>query len=148
MALKYTVTSFSEGRKGGQITVTVGEGRNKRSFTRHLSPALIGLNIDERAIPLNELYEDELAIANGDLACAEARLKGLKKGLEDAKAQAKVALSNDIASVSAGIIAELETAITRTELEVYAAKFIVDDAEAKLDIGRRELPLMMRFYRD
>jgi hypothetical protein len=147
--MKYQVTSFSEGRNGGQITVTVGEGRNRRSFTRHLhrqGGVMVGLSIDERAIPLNELYEDELAIAKGDLACAERRLKEFQKKLEAIEVApdgADIAAESELAIYHVGLQEQVEAA----EATVIDATKAVDDAETKLDIVRRDLPLMMEFRR-
>lgn len=146
--MDYKVTSFSEGRNGAQITVTVGEGRSRRSFTRHLQRrggAWIGLNIDERAVPLNKLYEAELRKAEIDLADAETWVKDLQKRLEvvgDVD-PSKVDEIN-IEAARAMLDGMIETA----ELDVYAAAFILDDAETKLAIVQRELPLMMEFRRN
>jgi len=145
--MEYTVTSFSEGRKGGQITVTIDEGRNRHSFTRHLhrqGGALVGLNIDERAIPLNKRYEDELRTAEADLTSAEAALKVLEKKLG-------VVADVDPSKVDevniAAAKAMLESMIEIATAEVATAMSFVNDAEVKLHIVRRELPLMMEFRR-
>ncbi len=143
--MEYQVTSFSEGKKGGQITVTVGEGRNRRSFTRHLNSAMVGLNIDERAIPLNERYESELTIAKGNLASTEGKLELIKKQLEKAN---EVEPNGFIANVAIAIVkAELEAALDVAEEAVATTTEVVDDAETKLHIVQRELPLMMEFRR-
>ena len=140
--LKYTVTSFSEGKKGGQITVTVGEGRNRRSFTRHLhhqGGALIGLNIDGRAIPLNERYEAEFAEAQAEMASTEAELKKLMKERDEKTTDPTVTDEDK---------AVLEATIAIATVKVLDATEVLDDAETKLDIVRRELPLMMEFRRN
>lgn len=82
--------SYSDGGRRAQVTVLVGEGSSRRSITRHVqkrpcgngSFGWFGLNIDPRAIPLNELYEQKLAEAKGNLASAKAALDELKKKLE------------------------------------------------------------------
>ena len=148
MALKYTVTSTRENSKGGkQITVTIGEGSNKRSHTRHLhrqGGALIGLNIDERAIPLNERYEQELAEAKSKLASAEAALDGLKKKLEVIEGvephDAVETLGVDAAK------AMIKAMIEIIMVEVTTAEEHFIDAKAKLDIVRRDLPLLLEFH--
>lgn len=143
--MEYKVTSLSDGKNGRQITVTVGEGSNRRSFTRHLqhhNGAWVGLNIDPRAIPLNKLYEDELSEAKSDLASAKKTLKDLG---------ARLSIVNDVDPSKVDEInieaarTMLEGLIKTTELKIYDAEAIVDDAELKLDIVRRELPLMMEF---
>ncbi len=146
--MKYQITSFSEGKKGGQITVTVSEGANRRSFTRHLkrqNGAWVGLNIDERAIPLNERYEQELTEAKREFASAEAVLKALlrkREALIEATEDGPVASERERA-ITLATAPEIEAA----EDKVAEATEAVDDAEAKLDIVRRELPLMMEFRR-
>lgn len=148
--MEYKVTSFSESADGkhAQITVTVGEGRNRRSFTRHLEyrGGWVGLNIDERAVPLNERYEQELDEAKNELSNAKSSLKNLRD--EFMKMEAETPENIDEVAMLKEIKTELTETITGAELRFYAAEAIVDDAEAKLDIIRRELPLMMQFDRN
>ena len=144
MAINYTVTSFSEKAdgSGGQITVTVGEGRNRRSFTRHLNRGMLGLHIDKRAHPLNEKYEQELAEAQAEMASAENMFSKLLKEREDiinVEAEGHV--------VTDEVKAQLEETLDSAEETLIEAKATLDDAEVKLRIVQRELPLMMRFDR-
>ena len=143
--MKYQVTSFSEGKKGAQITVVVGEGRNRRSFTRHLDRNGFGLNIDERAIPLNRHYEQELAEAKRKLASAETALKSLRKRLEEAeKVEPETLFQGLLVEV---VIAEIGDMIAAAEAEGAEATVALEDTEAQVEVVRRELPLMMTFNR-
>ncbi len=106
---------------------------------------MVGLNIDERAIPLNERYESELTIAKGNLASTEGKLELIKKQLEKAN---EVEPNGFIANVAIAIVkAELEAALDVAEEAVATTTEVVDDAETKLHIVQRELPLMMEFRR-
>lgn len=146
--MDYEVTSFSESAngRGAQITVTVGEGGERRSFTRHLhrqGGRLMGLNIDPRAIPLNELYEQEFAEAKSELASSEVALKGLREKL--AKVGTETPENINEAILLQEMKAELEVYISAAEGVRGAAADVAIDAEERLDIVRQELPLMMSF---
>ena len=105
---------------------------------------MVGLNIDERAIPLNERYEVELAETMGDLTSAEAALDSLKKRLEKVNAAEP---ERFIENVAVAIIKmETEMAITAARGAAMQAQKNLDDAKKKLTIVRLELPLMMEFY--
>ena len=139
-------------RKGGpasmqaQVTVVTGERRNRRSITRHVvrrGTSWVGLNPDERAIPLNKQYEAELATAQNDLADAVSRLQNLQKKLEEIQ---EAEPKNSLDGIRIAAAKEmLKGMITTTALEVFAAETIVDYAKAKLEIVRDELPLNVEF---
>ena len=136
MAINYTVTAFSQSKKGGgQVTVTVGEGRNRRSFTRHVNQSMVGLNIDPRAIPLNEKYEQELAEAQDNLTIVETELKKLHEKLARVEAETPETIVD--AFMLKEMKAELEAAIGSTQASVSFADVELRDAETKLDIVRQ-----------
>ena len=142
--------SFSKNGARAQVIVLVGEGRNRRSITKHaerraIGPTTVGyfgLNPDERAIPLNEKYEAELAETKSDLTSAEAALRILQKKLEEV-GDVDPSKVDEINIAAAK--AMLEGMIETVKLEVYAAEFIVDDAKSKLDQVRQDLPLEVEF---
>ncbi|HEY4475007.1 MAG: hypothetical protein A3J46_03285 [Candidatus Yanofskybacteria bacterium RIFCSPHIGHO2_02_FULL_41_11] len=147
--MDYRVTSFSESKKGtkAQITVVVGKGRGSLSFTRHLERRngydWIGLNIDPRAIPLNEKYEEEMQAAGLILTVLESDLKRLENRLEDISKAPEGDIITEFMLLAAHVDLEEQLEIARDN--ITTATMAVDDAETKLNIVRRELPLMMSF---
>lgn len=146
--------SLSRDGRRAQVTVLIVDidGRNRRSITRHVrlvNGSWVGLNPDERAIPLNKLYKDKLRIAQDDLASAVSILAGLRRKLEEEENltfEEKVQLyTENVGDASEKVKEMLCDDITRAELEVYAAEALVDDAESKLDQVRREHPLEVEF---
>ena len=113
---------------------------------------MVGLNIDERAIPLNERYEQELAEAQSNFSVAKARLSGFKERMpriEDGTAEPEETAMSAIDTVMFGDFkTKLAAHIEGAKNDVAIAETALNDAETKLDIVRRELPLMMEFYRN
>lgn len=144
----YPVDSFSLSAKKNraQITIVTGEGHNRRSFTRHVQRRgynWIGLNIDPRAVPLNEKYEQELAEAKSKLASAEAAIRSIEKKLEDVSKAPEGDILTESMLLAAYVTLEDQLEILQDDLRT--ATLAVDDAEAKLDIVRREVPLEVEF---
>ena len=105
----------------------------------------VGLNPDERAISLNKQYEAELQVAQHDLASAIAVLDKLQKKLDDlTEISLKSATLEDV-----NIAAEkkmLINVIVLAKRRIIYTKEILDDAEMKLAIVRREVPLEVEFF--
>ena len=138
-----------------QVTVLVGKDANQRSETRHAefkNGKYVGLNTDHRAIPLNQLYEAELADAQSNFSVAKARLIGFKERMsrvEDGTAEPEETAMSAIDTVMFGDFkTKLAAHIEGAKNDVAIAETALNDAETKLDIVRRELPLMMEFYRN
>jgi len=142
---------FSKRGARAQIIVLVGEGRNRNSITKHAQRRVVGpnavgyfgLNPDERAIPLNEQYEAELAEANSKLTIAEAALANLEKKLGMANEATPETEIDEIANADTMVI--LSVMIQKCKLEIVAAIKAVDDADKKLAIVQRDLPLEVEF---
>ena len=145
----YAVSSVSKLANGkrAQVTIPTGKGLNQRSVTRHIGlvgDRWIGFNPDERAIPLNERYEDELTVAKSKLASAEAALKDLRKKLGEVETDTPETIID--AAMLKEMRAELDEAIKIAQNNVYAASADVDNAKEKLNIVRDELPLEVEFF--
>ncbi len=156
MQVQVNSTSISKNHQRAQVTVLIGEGRNRRSVTRHVEQHPIGkksfgwfgFNPDPNAVPLNELYEDELIIAKSNLASAEAVLADLEKKLEKVEGveKSQMALDNILGDIAVAVVKnELLGAIETAQDTVYASTALVDEAETKLDIVQREVPLEVEF---
>lgn len=128
------------------VTVTVGEGAQRRSTTRHIgfvNGAWFGHNPDERAIPLNQRYTAELLAAKGDLAGEQATLTQLEEEL--LKLETAEPTENMDAAMIAGYKAELAEAIAEAKALVDFAEAGVAEAGLKLHIVQREVPLEVEF---
>ncbi|MBI2062188.1 MAG: hypothetical protein HYT64_00620 [Candidatus Yanofskybacteria bacterium] len=143
------VSSVSKSANGkhAQVTVVTGEGRNRRSFTRHVESrgyhSWVGLNIDPRAIPLNKLYEQELAEAKSELFNAEAAVRNLEKKLENIDKSPEGDIITESMLLAAYVALDEQLEIAQDDVCVAAKS--VDDAKTKLDIVRREVPLEIEF---
>ncbi len=143
--------SFSKKGARAQVVVLVGEGRNRRSVTRHVERrgySWVGLNPDERAIPLNERYEHELTGTQHQLGQEEEELDVLKRRLEALETEEKeVASLYDAAALDVERD-KLVEAITMARAKAAFAALVLADAEVKLTIVQREVPLEVEFYGD
>ncbi len=78
------------------------------------------------------------------MADAKVALKGLEKKLEAVEEAEPLTLFQGMAKDVAKV--ELEDAIGNAKMEIEAAEFMVDDAETKLRIVQREVPLEVEFF--
>jgi hypothetical protein len=137
--------SFSKDGRKAQVVVLIGG----KSITRHAerrflggprSTGYFGLNIDERAVPLNERYEAEYKAAERELDVAEAALTLAERELDQAK--------NAVIVTEESVIAELVAAVETATAACKKADEKLGDAGTKLDIVQRELPLEVQFIGD
>lgn len=129
-----------------QVVVLIGEGAQRRSTTRHAElkgGRWFGLNPDERAIPLNNLYTADLINAKAELAGEQATLNQLLEKLAELEAETP----EDILAVATRkeMLVELKAAIDEAHAFVMFAKTEVEEAELKLRIVQQELPLEVEF---
>ena len=146
MKIQASLVSMSKGQKRAMVTVTTGEGAHRRSTTRHIGftdGAWFGHNPDERAVPLNRRYTAELLAAKGDLAGEQATLTQLEEEL--LKLETTEPTTEMDTAMIAGYKAELAEAISEAKALVNFAEASVAEAELKLHIVEKEVPLEVEF---
>ncbi len=146
-ASTYTRGAGRNKKTFAQVTFLSGEGSARRSRTAHPEfrprDGYIGLNPDSRAVPLNALYERELREAESGLDVATSALTQLEDQLE--KSQETEAASVPQAMIIITVELEIGLMIEAAKTKVEAARKVVYDAEKKLNIVQRELPLEVEF---
>ncbi len=136
------VVSFSKNKTHAQVIVLVGKGRNQRSHTRQLNHAMVGLNIDPRAIPLNEKYAEELAEARSEMLQAKKELKEL---LDYRDNVLNVEATEEKSILSDEERADLEAKIEAAQNALHGTENALYDAQSALAHVRRECPRQCEF---